>query len=97
MARPLKRLRGRRSNTYAVPDHIYHLQHHVCGLQSSECEYLADVWCLLGMGVDQIVSVRLVTADGNLQTVSSSNSDLFWAVRGAGPNFGIVTSAVVKS
>jgi FAD/FMN-containing dehydrogenase len=53
---------------------------------------------LKGFGVDQIISVRLVTAEGKLHTVSaSSDPDLFWAIRGAGPNFGIVTSAVVKS
>lgn len=52
---------------------------------------------IAGMGVDQIISVRLVTADGKIQTVSASNTDLFWAIRGAGPNFGIVTSAIVKA
>ncbi|KAF1969966.1 FAD binding domain-containing protein [Bimuria novae-zelandiae CBS 107.79] len=52
---------------------------------------------LYGLGVDQIISARLVTADGKLRTVSASDADLFWAIRGAGPNFGIVTSAVVKS
>ncbi|CAI6312533.1 unnamed protein product [Periconia digitata] len=52
---------------------------------------------LKGMGVDQIISARLVTADGKIQTVTASDPDLFWAIRGAGPNMGIVTSAVVKS
>ncbi|KAF2260278.1 FAD binding domain-containing protein [Lojkania enalia] len=53
---------------------------------------------LFGFGVDNIISMRVATADGKLQTVSaSSNPELFWAMRGAGPNFGIVTSAVVKS
>ncbi|KAF2653492.1 FAD binding domain-containing protein [Lophiostoma macrostomum CBS 122681] len=51
-----------------------------------------------GFGVDQLISARVVTADGSLVTASESeNSDLFWAIRGAGPNFGIVTSAVFKS
>lgn len=49
-------------------------------------------------GVDNIVSMRVVTADGTLRTVTaSSDADLFWALRGAAPNLGIVTSAVVKS
>jgi FAD/FMN-containing dehydrogenase len=51
-----------------------------------------------GFGVDNIVSFNLVSAEGILKTVTAaSDPDLFWAVRGAGPNFGIVTSAVIKS
>jgi len=51
-----------------------------------------------GFGVDNVISLRLVTPDGHLRTVTAeSDPDLFWALRGAGPNFGIVTSAVVKS
>ena len=51
-----------------------------------------------GFGVDNIISVNLVNADGELKTINHScDPDLFWAVRGAGPNFGIVTSAVIKS
>src|ERR671923_992412 len=46
-----------------------------------------------GLACDNLLSVDLVTADG--QVVRSSvteNSDLFWGVRGAGANFGVVTS-----
>ncbi|KAJ4377065.1 hypothetical protein N0V86_006506 [Didymella sp. IMI 355093] len=51
-----------------------------------------------GFGVDNILSLRVVTADGNILTVSaSSHPDLFWALRGAGPNFGIVVSATVTA
>ncbi|KAK1248864.1 hypothetical protein MKX08_007084 [Trichoderma sp. CBMAI-0020] len=47
-----------------------------------------------GMVVDLLQSVNIVTADGKLLTASETeNSDLFWAVRGAGHNFGIITSA----
>jgi FAD/FMN-containing dehydrogenase len=46
-----------------------------------------------GAAVDNLVSVDLVTADGEVLTASEDeNSDLFWGVRGGGGNFGIVTS-----
>ncbi|KAL9082892.1 MAG: hypothetical protein Q9165_008745 [Trypethelium subeluteriae] len=49
---------------------------------------------ILGLGVDYLDSVRLVTANGELVEASSKqNPDLFWGIRGAGANFGIVTSA----
>ncbi|KAH8163871.1 hypothetical protein CIB48_g4376 [Xylaria polymorpha] len=51
-----------------------------------------------GFAVDNILSLRVVTADGNIRTVTAkSDPDLFWALRGAGPNLGIVTSATFKS
>ncbi|KAI0972366.1 FAD-binding domain-containing protein [Xylaria arbuscula] len=50
-----------------------------------------------GLVIDCLVSAKLVTAHGDLIEVSdSSHSDLFWAIRGAGTNFGIITSAVFK-
>jgi FAD/FMN-containing dehydrogenase len=46
-----------------------------------------------GATVDNLLSVDLVTADGELVSASESvNPDLFWGVRGGGGNFGIVTS-----
>jgi FAD/FMN-containing dehydrogenase len=46
-----------------------------------------------GLSVDQLVSVDLVTADGEFVHASEDeNADLFWGVRGGGGNFGIVTS-----
>ncbi|RAL04785.1 FAD-binding oxidoreductase [Aspergillus ibericus CBS 121593] len=51
-----------------------------------------------GIASDQFVSMRMVTADGAIREVSSSgpNSDLWWAMQGAGHNFGIVTSITSK-
>jgi len=45
-----------------------------------------------GLTIDQLLSVQLLTADGDLVRASESeNPDLFWGVRGGGGNFGIVT------
>ena len=47
--------------------------------------------------MDALVSVRMVTANGEVVMASESdNPDLFWALRGAGANFGIVTSATYR-
>jgi hypothetical protein len=46
-----------------------------------------------GWTCDNLVSMELVTADGALmRTSADENADLFWALRGGGGNFGIVTS-----
>jgi FAD/FMN-containing dehydrogenase len=46
-----------------------------------------------GLSIDSLLSVDIVTADGQIRTASAAeNEDLFWAVRGAGSNFGVVTS-----
>ncbi|KAK6064225.1 6-hydroxy-D-nicotine oxidase 1 [Seiridium cupressi] len=45
-----------------------------------------------GLLADQVISARLVLASGEAVTVSEDlNPDLFWAIRGAGHNFGLVT------
>jgi len=46
----------------------------------------------LGLAVDNIRAVDVVSADGRLRHASAQqNQDLYWAVRGAGSNFGVVT------
>jgi FAD/FMN-containing dehydrogenase len=46
-----------------------------------------------GYCVDNLLAVEIVTADGQVRAASETETpDLFWAVRGAGSNFGVVTS-----
>ena len=52
---------------------------------------------LYGLRVDNILSLNTVLANGTFLQVTPKESDLFWALRGAAPNFGIVTSVVMKS
>ncbi len=50
---------------------------------------LNRVW---GMTIDNLVAAELVTADGRILELSArENPDLFWAIRGGGGNFGVVT------
>ena len=50
-----------------------------------------------GLAADNLVSVELVTADGEVLDVSAdSHPDLFWAVRGGGGNFGVATSLTYR-
>lgn len=46
-----------------------------------------------GVALDNLVSVDIVTSDGRVLTASQTeHRDLFWAIRGAGANFGVVAS-----
>lgn len=50
-----------------------------------------------GLAADQIISARIVLANGTLVTASAiSHPDLYWGIKGAGHNFGVVTSLQYK-
>src|SRR6266481_1977303 len=45
-----------------------------------------------GMTIDNLVSVHMITAEGKkIRAGENDNADLFWAIRGGGGNFGVVT------
>ena len=51
-----------------------------------------------GLTIDNIISVDMVLADGSAVTASADeNEDLYWAIRGGGGNFGIVTSFLFQA
>ncbi|RYP50274.1 hypothetical protein DL768_004176 [Monosporascus sp. mg162] len=82
------------------------------GKQTGKSYDPRSVYCLLGPGLggghgwlqgrygliaDQFLSVNIVLANGSLQTVDEdTDHDLWWALKGAGHNFGIVTSVTSK-
>ncbi|KAH6639126.1 hypothetical protein C7974DRAFT_449046 [Boeremia exigua] len=77
-------------------------------IQTGSCSCVGMVGATLGGGIgvyqglhgliiDALESVTVVTGKGDIVNASQSeNSDLFWGIRGAGQNFGIVSSATYK-
>jgi len=52
---------------------------------------------LHGLAIDNLLAAKLVTADGQIRELDAGqNRDLFWAIRGGGGNFGIVTEFVFR-
>ncbi len=50
-----------------------------------------------GLSTNSVLAIELVTADGTLRRVDHENEpDLFWALRGGGGNFGVVTALEVQ-
>jgi FAD/FMN-containing dehydrogenase len=50
-----------------------------------------------GLAIDNLLGADIVLADGTLSSVSANdNSDLYWAIRGGGGNFGVVTSFLLR-
>ena len=48
---------------------------------------------LYGMTLDNVLSIELVTAEGKVVRCSATQEpELFWGMRGAGPNFGVITA-----
>ena len=51
-----------------------------------------------GLSIDNLLAVDMVLADGRfVSATAKENADLFWAVRGGGGNFGVVTSFLFKA
>ncbi|KAI8962019.1 putative FAD-binding oxidoreductase [Daldinia sp. FL1419] len=61
-----------------------------CGLS-----YLSDLY---GLACDNVVNFEVIIADGSLINANQdSNSDLYWALKGGGNNFGIVTAFTLRT
>ena len=74
---------------FTFAPYLYRLRHSLTALLVTFSQY--------GLMADNLLSARLILANGSAITVSNSeHSELFWALKGAGHNFGIVTSFSYK-
>ncbi|KDQ22186.1 hypothetical protein PLEOSDRAFT_41920 [Pleurotus ostreatus PC15] len=82
---------GERAMAHGTCPHVGSGGHAGCG----GFGFASRMWGLL---IDQVESAEVVLANGSIvQTSTSINSDLFWAIRGASPSFGIVTEYRTKT
>jgi hypothetical protein len=52
----------------------------------------------IGLAIDNLISASIVLANGDIveATIDGEHSDLFWAIRGGGGNFGVIVSFTLK-
>ena len=82
---------GRRAMAYGVCPHVGIGGHATIG-------GLGPSSRLWGSALDHVEEVEVVTADGRILRASDKqNSDLFWALKGAGAGFGIITTFVLRT
>ena len=99
---------GRQANRYVTFKQLRRFDLSSHGTVTGACECVGMLGPMLGGGhgflqgqhgllADQLVEARIVLANRTALTISQdSNPDLFWAIRGAGHNFGIVTEFKYK-
>ncbi|PIL33689.1 hypothetical protein GSI_04313 [Ganoderma sinense ZZ0214-1] len=81
----------------AVPYHIP-MSAHPVGSSIMLLAGFGFISRLYGLSIDNLVEVEMVLADGRIVIVNAENDpDLWWAVRGAGPAFGIATRYKVRA
>ena len=79
----------------AVSSHLSHLKANPADRRVIGHGPLSSTY---GLSVDNVLEARIVTPDGVLRTANPCvNPDLFWALLGAGQNFGVTTEFVLKA